>query len=146
MISILTAVAAAFPVQDELPAGDATPTTVVTARKVEEALDSVPAAVTVLDGESLDDAQVRTVADAVQAVPNLRMTEFSSRRLSFPYIRGIGSGVGEPAVVTYIDGVPQLTLGSSNLPTVGLDRIEVCLLYTSPSPRDKRQSRMPSSA
>ena len=28
--------------------------------------------------------------------------------------------------------------------TVGLDN--VCLLYTSPSPRDKRQSRMPSSA
>ena len=25
-------------------------------------------------------------------------------------------------------------------------RVEVCLLYTSPSPRDKRQSRMPSSA
>ena len=24
--------------------------------------------------------------------------------------------------------------------------VEVCLLYTSPSPRDKRQSRMPSSA
>ena len=26
------------------------------------------------------------------------------------------------------------------------DKIYVCLLYTSPSPRDKRQSRMPSSA
>ena len=26
------------------------------------------------------------------------------------------------------------------------DQVEVCLLYTSPSPRDKRQSRMPSSA
>ena len=26
------------------------------------------------------------------------------------------------------------------------DDLEVCLLYTSPSPRDKRQSRMPSSA
>ena len=25
-------------------------------------------------------------------------------------------------------------------------RIQCCLLYTSPSPRDKRQSRMPSSA
>ena len=25
-------------------------------------------------------------------------------------------------------------------------RVETCLLYTSPSPRDKRQSRMPSSA
>ena len=27
-----------------------------------------------------------------------------------------------------------------------LDRLSRCLLYTSPSPRDKRQSRMPSSA
>ena len=27
-----------------------------------------------------------------------------------------------------------------------IDRIKICLLYTSPSPRDKRQSRMPSSA
>ena len=27
-----------------------------------------------------------------------------------------------------------------------LDLSEICLLYTSPSPRDKRQSRMPSSA
>ena len=26
------------------------------------------------------------------------------------------------------------------------DKYETCLLYTSPSPRDKRQSRMPSSA
>eukprot|EP00827_Trimyema_finlayi_P000701 TRINITY_DN117_c0_g1_i14.p2 TRINITY_DN117_c0_g1~~TRINITY_DN117_c0_g1_i14.p2 ORF type:complete len:108 (+),score=63.71 TRINITY_DN117_c0_g1_i14:75-398(+) len=26
------------------------------------------------------------------------------------------------------------------------DRFNICLLYTSPSPRDKRQSRMPSSA
>ena len=26
------------------------------------------------------------------------------------------------------------------------DMLEYCLLYTSPSPRDKRQSRMPSSA
>ena len=27
-----------------------------------------------------------------------------------------------------------------------VDEMEFCLLYTSPSPRDKRQSRMPSSA
>ena len=31
-------------------------------------------------------------------------------------------------------------------PSSGLGVSEVCLLYTSPSPRDKRQSRMPSSA
>ena len=28
----------------------------------------------------------------------------------------------------------------------GAQVIKICLLYTSPSPRDKRQSRMPSSA
>ena len=28
----------------------------------------------------------------------------------------------------------------------GVSSFQVCLLYTSPSPRDKRQSRMPSSA
>ena len=27
-----------------------------------------------------------------------------------------------------------------------VENMELCLLYTSPSPRDKRQSRMPSSA
>ena len=27
-----------------------------------------------------------------------------------------------------------------------LDRINICLLYTSPSPRDRQKSRMPSSA
>ena len=39
-------------------------------------------------------------------------------------------------------------IGSYNplLPKDKKERIKVCLLYTSPSPRDKRQSRMPSSA
>ena len=35
------------------------------------------------------------------------------------------------------------------LALIGIDslfQVKVCLLYTSPSPRDKRQSRMPSSA
>ena len=39
--------------------------------------------------------------------------------------------------------VPQRTSVDWDFPTTVLD---LCLLYTSPSPRDKRQSRMPSSA
>ena len=31
-------------------------------------------------------------------------------------------------------------------PDIVNDGVTICLLYTSPSPRDKRQSRMPSSA
>ena len=36
--------------------------------------------------------------------------------------------------------------GSSFYETPNIDKLAGCLLYTSPSPRDKRQSRMPSSA
>lgn len=125
MILILPALLVLPPLQDDTAATDAPQTTVVTARKVEESADRVPVAVTAIDGDVLHDAHVRTMEEALQRVPNVVLTEFTARRLSFPYIRGIGSGQGEPAVVTYIDGVPQLTLGSSNLPTVGLDRIEV---------------------
>ena len=41
----------------------------------------------------------------------------------------------------------QVPLPKPSIDTgAGLERILTCLLYTSPSPRDKRQSRMPSSA
>ena len=47
---------------------------------------------------------------------------------------------------------PKITIDSSTLMNKGLEVIEanelfgVCLLYTSPSPRDRTRSRMPSSA
>ena len=44
-----------------------------------------------------------------------------------------------------IEGGASLSEAMSKVPKV-FDRLYVCLLYTSPSPRDKRQSRMPSSA
>ena len=45
----------------------------------------------------------------------------------------------------------ELTVASDDSSTVNFqtannDVSDICLLYTSPSPRDKRQSRMPSSA
>ena len=39
----------------------------------------------------------------------------------------------------------QLTLGAATL-QMESDDLSICLLYTSPSPRDQRGSRMPSSA
>ena len=51
---------------------------------------------------------------------------------------------GELNISFYRDDFSRIGLhpqvGASNIP------FDVCLLYTSPSPRDKRQSRMPSSA
>ena len=51
-----------------------------------------------------------------------------------------------PTAATYAPttGVLRLTIASHGC-SVG-SYIKICLLYTSPSPRDKRQSRMPSSA
>ena len=41
------------------------------------------------------------------------------------------------------DAIPPMVVNKMNLIS---DALKICLLYTSPSPRDKRQSRMPSSA
>ena len=40
----------------------------------------------------------------------------------------------------------EIIVNAANLNLVAFARFMPCLLYTSPSPRDKRQSRMPSSA
>ena len=52
--------------------------------------------------------------------------------------QAVGSGSGRKA---FID--ETVNFGASDDPMKDSD---ICLLYTSPSPRDKRQSRMPSSA
>jgi iron complex outermembrane receptor protein len=39
-------------------------------------------------------------------------------------VRGIGSGQGDPAVVTCVDGVPQLFPGGANFPLLCVERIE----------------------
>ncbi|MEW6074612.1 MAG: TonB-dependent receptor [Planctomycetota bacterium] len=107
--------------EEEAPA---LPELLVTARKWEEAAPEVPQSLTVLSAQTLRDAGIDSVGEAARLVPNLFVTEFSSRRLSFPAMRGIGSGQGDPAVTTYIGGVPQLTTSSTNLPLFAVERIE----------------------
>ena len=51
-----------------------------------------------------------------------------------------GRGAQSPIIVAVTDKATRDLLSSLNAQVMG------CLLYTSPSPRDKRQSRMPSSA
>ena len=69
---------------------------------------------------------------------------------------GAGSGVNEYLASQQIT-IPTLNLGLPDqyidhgsqaqlLADCGLDADGICLLYTSPSPRDRTRSRMPSSA
>ena len=55
------------------------------------------------------------------------------------------TGSTAPGSITF--GELAITTGANGTQGNAGDRLFVgCLLYTSPSPRDKRQSRMPSSA
>ena len=54
---------------------------------------------------------------------------------------------GELDLTRQIDELQsKLNVYESGLFSIKKFKHEICLLYTSPSPRDKRQSRMPSSA
>jgi len=109
--------AEAAPADDEI-------TVTVTARQWEEPLQQVPGSVSVVSGQTLETAGVQDVQGAEHLVPNLTLPDFSVRWLSFPFIRGIGSGRTTPAVTTIIDGVPQLSYLTTNQMLAGAERIE----------------------
>ncbi|MEI6516971.1 MAG: TonB-dependent receptor plug domain-containing protein, partial [bacterium] len=77
-------------------------TIIVSARRWTEPLQSVPGSVTVQTADTLQSGGIRDLRDAAPAVPNLTLGDFSVRRLTFPYMRGIGSGRNNPAVTTVI--------------------------------------------
>lgn len=96
----------------------------VTARKWVEPLQSVPGAVTIQTADTLERSGVQNLRDAARYIPNLTLSDFSVRRLTFPFMRGIGSGRNSPAVTTCIDGVPQLSYVTANQQLIDVDRIE----------------------
>ena len=97
---------------------------IVTARRWTEFAQDLPQSVTVMDETILRDAGITNVREASYLIPNLLVIEFSSRRLSFPTFRGISTGVGDPSVTTYVDGVPQLKISSTNISMLDVVRLE----------------------
>ena len=81
---------------------------------------------------------------------NIRLAKDSGRVVRY-LISLDSSKLSEVSLLKIKTEYPLLHLGlieSNNLPQEVLNKLQdsPCLLYTSPSPRDKRQSRMPSSA
>lgn len=100
------------------------PTVVVTAQKEPVDIKDVPGSVTAVTADTLADAGVRIVSDAALFAPNTFFTEFTARKASNPRFRGIGASPANPAVTTYIDGVPQLNANSSSIELVDVSQIE----------------------
>ena len=92
-------------------------TVTVTASKRETTLQDLPVSVGVTTGEVIEQAQIRDILDLQTIAPSLRVSQNQTSTNATFIIRGFGNGANN-----------------------------ICLLYTSPSPRDRTRSRMPSSA
>jgi iron complex outermembrane receptor protein len=100
------------------------PTVIVTAQKEAEDVKVVPASITAVTHDTIVNAGLQVVSDAGIFAPNTVFTEFTARKVSNARFRGIGSSPGNPAVTTYLDGVPQLNGNASNVELLDVDQIE----------------------
>ena len=78
-----------------------------------------------------------------------KMLTENTKRVTFEDVAGVESAKEDlKEVVEFLQDPGRFTRLGARIPTGALlvGPPGTCLLYTSPSPRDKRQSRMPSSA
>lgn len=103
---------------------------VVTARRTQESLQSVPVAVTALSGEFLDRQNFRDAANLTLLTPNLTIAaQPASLSAAAVYIRGIGNNepaaLSEQGVGVYLDGVYIARAAGALFDLVDLERTEV---------------------
>lgn len=100
------------------------PAVMITAQKEAQALQAAALSVTPTTRSTLEDSGARLVNDVALFAPNTFITEFSARKLSNARFRGLGSSPNNPAVTTFIDGVPQLNANTSSLDLLDVDQVE----------------------
>lgn len=100
------------------------PPVLVTAQKEPADGQSLPLSVSAIRRDTMDALGIDIVGEAVAFTPNTLFADLTARKVSNPYIRGVGSSPSNPGVTTYVDGVPQLNANSSNIELVGIEQIE----------------------
>lgn len=125
VLGVASASAQPAPAPQAVPAGSfQLPPVLVTAQKEPADPKSLPVSVTTVTATELRDRGATTVSDAAARVPNVYFAEFTARKLSNPRVRGIGASPNNPAVTTYIDGVPQFSANSSSIELLDVGQIE----------------------
>ena len=109
--------------QPPVPAVTLPPVT-VTAQKEPADPQALPVSLTVVPLESLWNGGMTSLGEAAAYAPNTYFTDFTARKLSNPRFRGIGSSPANPAITTYIDGVPQLNTNSSSVEFLDVTQVE----------------------
>jgi iron complex outermembrane receptor protein len=100
------------------------PTVTVTAQKEPANPQDLPVSVTVVPLEPLWNGGTTTIGELSQRAPNTYFSDFTARKLSNPRFRGLGSSPANPAITTYIDGVPQLNTNSSSIELLDVTQVE----------------------
>ncbi|MDB5396616.1 MAG: putative TonB-dependent receptor [Rhodospirillales bacterium] len=98
---------------------------VVTARRREEKLQSVPIAVTVFTAQSLQEKSIETLSDLQHYTPSLEVREQSRDEQNF-FLRGQGqngTAGAYPGVVSYFSEVPYIITGAGNL--IDMESVQV---------------------
>lgn len=100
---------------------------VVTARRREESLQSVPVSITALSSEMLEQKSVQDLSDVATLTPGFRFSQEGGKNQPTLSLRGLGQlpiGEGVPAIVAYFNDVP-LSKEGGNIPTFDLANIQV---------------------
>ena len=104
---------------------------IVTAKKREQSIYEVPAAITAFSAETMQQRGIDNIRDVGKFVPNLSITNFSagSSNSSNPFIRGIGIQdhliTTDPGVGVYLDGVYLGRQVGQNWSLSNIERLEV---------------------
>lgn len=131
---VAVAVPAMAQTADAQAAGDAqaaqalTNDIVVTARRREESLQTVPVAVTAISGDQLARRNVNQASDLVTLVPSLQIQPATSQRQSGSVtIRGQGQAYTGvlPAVISYLADVPLDPNGGAAFSTLDVQNVQV---------------------
>jgi iron complex outermembrane receptor protein len=110
--------------QDAAPKPEELPELVISSQKIGRDLLNAPVSATVADQVFLEQAAIRNVKDAAIYAPNTYVNQFSARKLSNPYFRGVAGSPLNPGVTTFFDGVPQLNGNSSSLELLDVEQID----------------------
>jgi iron complex outermembrane receptor protein len=104
-------------------------TVTITATKRVQPLQSTPIAISVLNGASLEEANVNTLGAVTAQTPTVNFRTNASNKDTALFIRGVGTistspGV-EPTVSTVLDGVVTARPGQATLDLLDIDRVEI---------------------
>jgi len=100
------------------------PTVTVVAQKEPTDLQKLPVSVTAVTTDWLRLGDIRFVSDAAIYSPNTYYSDFTARKLTNPRFRGLGASPANPAITTFIDGVPHLNTNSSSMDFLDVDQVE----------------------